>query len=392
MKIAVVVNEINIRGGTHKQVLRLCQYLAKEHIPFELYTKYFDLQKTYPEFAQFKINYLSKNVRTRNACGKNILKKVKNLKEAIEEEYTLLKIISKDCNIINVHDNGLSWLIYFAKKRKNVKVVWQVNDLLPCFRVGVAEGEQDSLANKRRRFIQKYLTSKVDAITVNVTKNQKRVKQCYHKDAKVLYCGVDQNGSLKQHHFQDNTKIFRILSSGVFFEYRNYETLVQVIEKLADSDINVHLDIIGSTELCPDYANKIKNMILEKGLSEYITIWGQVDEHTYNELHDNADIFAFINVNQSWGLAVFEAMSCGLPTIVSDSVGAIELLHNEVDSIIIDPFDVSAISNKILRLRSDREYYQRISDNAYNATKNFTWDEMYSSKLVAVFEKVEEAK
>ena len=39
MKIAVVVNELNVRGGTHKQVLRLCQYLKKNKIDFILCTK-----------------------------------------------------------------------------------------------------------------------------------------------------------------------------------------------------------------------------------------------------------------------------------------------------------------------------------------------------------------
>ena len=56
-----------------------------------------------------------------------------------------------------------------------------------------------------------------------------------------------------------------------------------------------------------------------KNLKKSVTIWGEVDENTYLKLFDKADIFTFGNIDQSWGLAVFEAMSCGLPTIVSNS-------------------------------------------------------------------------
>ena len=55
MKIAVIVNELNIRGGTHKQVLRLCQYLKEHNINFVLCTKIYESEKTYKEFESFDI-------------------------------------------------------------------------------------------------------------------------------------------------------------------------------------------------------------------------------------------------------------------------------------------------------------------------------------------------
>ena len=44
MKIAVLVNELDIRGGTHKQVLRLCQYLRSK-CDITIYTFVCDLDK-----------------------------------------------------------------------------------------------------------------------------------------------------------------------------------------------------------------------------------------------------------------------------------------------------------------------------------------------------------
>ena len=78
-------------------------------------------------------------------------------------------------------------------------------------------------------------------------------------------------------------------------------------------------------------------------------------------------------------------MSSGLPTLVSNSVGAIELLHDGEDSLIVDPFDAKQIAEVIKTLFDDSSYYNQISANAANAVKEYTWDKLYSTKMVDVF-------
>ena len=41
-------------------------------------------------------------------------------------------------------------------------------------------------------------------------------------------------------------------------------------------------------------------------------------------------------------------MSAGIPTLVSNSVGAIELLHNGEDAIIVEPKDVREIADQMI--------------------------------------------
>lgn len=194
---------------------------------------------------------------------------------------------------------------------------------------------------------------------------------------------------MKKHEYHNEMKNqVKLLSTGVFFSYRNYETLVLVVDYLRSKGYKVKLDIIGSTDKDKDYANKILALIKEKKLENDIKIWGQVDEITYNTLYNQADIFAFINIDQSWGLTVFEAMSAGIPTLVSNSVGAIELLHNGEDAIIVEPKDVREIANQMIALMEDGEYYNRISEKAYNAVKDYTWEKLYSSKIVKLFDEL----
>ncbi len=386
MKVLIVVNELNVRGGTHKQVLRLSEYLSKDH-EVTIYTRIYEPTKTYPEFNQFKI--VSPNVK--KVSKKSIIQKIQNRLKFCKEENRIFEELVKNSNLVNIHDHKGIRLAKIAKKY-NKKVALQLNDLPYFFLEGAAKGMQDNCKFKMRRFYFLKLLKYVDEITVNVTKNKDLVKKCFHRDAKVFYCGVDVNKDLNKHEqIQDKNKL-NLFSSGVFFPYRNYETLIQVVDKFRQNEIDVHLNIMGSTEFDKSYTSKIKNMISDMKLDDYITIWGQVDEKKYVELHNNADIFLFININQSWGLAVFEAMSCGLPVIVSESVGAIELLEDEKDAIIVNPENVDKVYDEIIKLMENNEYYKKISNSAYEAVKKFTWDNLYSSKMLKLFKEINEEK
>ena len=387
MKVAIIVNELNIKGGTHKQVLRLCQYLKRHNVDFTIITRCFDLKKTYGEFGEFDIRYLYETMPKWyfvTSLSSKFLRFIKN-KKSNEQLY---KLIPNDCNIINIHDNNLDELIMHAKKDKK-KVVWQINDVPHQFNLGTSSNAPDSISKKIKRWLTCLNVKDVDIITVNVTKNAERVKECFNKYAKVLYCGVDVNGSLNKHSYRKHDNVFRLLSMGFFFPYRNYETLVDVVKKLKTNNINIELNLVGNTEWDKEYANKISSIVSSYNLNDSIKIWGQVDDEIYTKLFNEADAFAFINIEQSWGLAVFEAMSAGLPTIVSNSVGAIELLHHDQDAIIVDPKNVVEICGVIQKLIVDKDYYNKISDEAYRVVKEFTWDKLYSSKMLELFDELE---
>lgn len=394
MKVCLVVNEMNIRGGTHKQILRLAQYLERKRISFQWLTREFDINKTYPECRDFSIIQLTGGVRKKKKSDTligRVLFKFYNLFYDLWDQYSLFKKMEKDVDLVNVHDNELSFFMILVLLH-NKKLIWQINDMPGCFCVGAQQGSNvgriHRVINAIKKKIYSEIANHIDLITVNVTKNKRLVKEHLNKDAVVLYCGTDVVASTGIHECIKNKKCVHLISTGVFFRYRNYETQVCVVEKILNNGYNCHLDIIGSTELDPQYADDIQKLIQECNLCDNISIHGQVDEEKFNSLYDNADIFLFININQSWGLAVFEAMARGMPVIVSDSVGAVELLHDGEDSIIVDPLDSTVITQKIIDLYDDA-IYEKISRTAHFNASQYTWDKLYSSKMVEAFYQVE---
>lgn len=367
--IAYLINELGVRGGTHKQLLKLVEYTEQQGREFCIITKTAEWDKAYAGFMKYKDKTYIVGEEPSDSKWRKI----------VYLFYTICKLrkLLKNVDVINIHDCGYEMLFpaFIGKK-----VIWQVNDLPPCFHVGNAKDTSETFWSRLRVKYILLFKDIVTKFTVNVSKNKERIKQFFHRDADVLYCGIEPvriDRKIEDTFRRFDNKEVHILSSGVFFPYRNYETQVLVMRELVKMGINAHLNIIGSCSFNPEYVTKIKNMITDNHLDECITICGQVDETEFKKLHQDADVFIFINIDQSWGLAVFEAMSCGLPVIVSKSVGATEILHDKQDAIFVEPTDVKSIAETIIQLMQDKTYYQNISDVAKGFYQDYTWEKAY---------------
>lgn len=378
--IAYLILDLNVRGGTHKQFLKMLEYTEAQGEPFFIVTRYLDLDKTYPEFRRYadRIRVLEEEHGSRSVLAR--------VARTLRARRRLARMVS-DADVINIHDCGFECLLPAFKGKR---VVWQINDLLYVFQTGVSAESHLSLRSRAIKQIVLHGLKYVDEITVNVTKNAERVRNCMHRDAKVLYCGVEPVGvsrDIEQTFNRFGSRRINLLSSGVWFPYRNYEAQVEAVRILVERGYDVRLSIIGTTHLSERYVNKICGMISDYGMNDRIEICGMVDEQRFRNLHEQADIFLFVNIDQSWGLAVFEAMSCGLPVIVSESVGATEILHDGVDTLFVNPKSPENIADKIESLVNDRDLYTRISSTAAQFHHDYTWDKAYSAPMLELLKK-----
>lgn len=373
--IAFLILDLDICGGTHKQFLKMLEYTEKQGEDFYIITRKLDLSKTYPGFSKYADRIRLFPIRKKSS---SFIGKMRILIESIRE----LKELLKPADYVNIHDNGFD--LYLPAFRGK-KVFWQINDLPSYFKVGVSANSPDTLKKWICRNYVLLFRKIVTEYSVNVTKNRERVRKCLGREAHVFYCGIEPVGIARDINIsleRFRKKSIQILSSGVFFPYRNYETQIAVVEKLCQKGIDVHLNIIGSTLLDTAYSCKIETLIKKNNLSDRITIHGQVDGDTFCRLHKEADLFMFINVDQSWGLAVFEAMSCALPVIVSRSVGATEILSDEKNALFVDPMDAEQISRYIENLMSDKERYVQLANESRCFHTLYTWDDAYCSKML----------
>jgi len=376
MKVAIYVSELDVKGGTHKQVSRLAQHLQHKGYNVLIVSPHYVKGLGYPEFDKFQI------LTVPGPLTHGILGKVRSLLKAV-----WLAIKMPQVDIVNLHDNRC--IVFGAVSKilgKGKKHVWQINDLHPSFRVGA---HNNQLKKKLRERIMQHANrcwgSWVDAITVNVGKNQSRVKEHLHQDALLMYCGVDFP--------TDNFTVLpaaepvKLLSIGVFFSYRNYETLVDGCAWANQSlSVPIELTIVGDTRYEPGYVKKIRERASLRAVS--LTIREGLSQEELDQQIAGSHAFAFINVDQSWGLSVFEAAARATPIILSKSAGASELLKDKPGFMMVDPMSAQEIAEAILALAMNPVKMESMGAMAQETVKGMSWEGMYCSPVESLFKEL----
>jgi glycosyltransferase involved in cell wall biosynthesis len=382
MRVAILIKDLNIHGGTQKQVIKLFQYLKKRGYYIEIYTYNYYPSDLYENIEYLKVNYL----RIRKPQKGNFLHYLNPL--LLDEIRILIKIIRGRFDIINIHGNGLEKLIIIIKSlMPNKRIVWQINDLPYFFGEGIWKYKksftQKYILKFFATFFYRFIAFLVNEITVNVTKNKELIKKYYRKEAKVFYCGVDLLcDKLPKRNIKNKIKL---VSTGVFFPYRNYEVILRAMKILADKNIECSLSIIGSTYLDPEYAESIRKNA--ESLRLGVKIYGEITNEELRNIYLDSHLFVFMNIEQSWGLAIFEAMSCGLPVIISNSVGATEVIKETKGVSIIDPHNENELAREIIRFVDEKNYYQ-FSREVFQLSRKWDWDTVYSQNMETLFKNI----
>jgi len=136
----------------------------------------------------------------------------------------------------------------------------------------------------------------------------------------------------------------------------------------------------------PDGAySRILEIIKEDGLNSEVKLPGQVDDERKDILFRNTDIFVFPSYSEGCPIAVMEAMSYGLPLIVTP-VGALpEMLKENENCLFVNSGDDKAIAEKILFLINSPDRRKEMGKNNYELIRTKYNPEIFSRQLSEVW-------
>jgi L-malate glycosyltransferase len=126
------------------------------------------------------------------------------------------------------------------------------------------------------------------------------------------------------------------------------DTLIHAFAICVNSnpEVNMRLAITGDGRLKNDL------IILAKGhgIEHLCEFTGSVAHAEIKRHLDELDIFVALSREESFGVAIIEAQSCGLPVVVSNAPGPKEIVKQEVSGFIVDKEDPEAAAQAISML------------------------------------------
>lgn len=393
MKIAIIVRNVRARdGGTRVALSAAREYVRMGH-DVKIYTVKFDREKTYTELIE-GIPIVSLNdLKTKpkplfgiNLPGFSIL-------GSYFTDHKFAKVIAKkidsDTDFLNAQSSRISYLTghYFKKNVRNVPLVWQMNDLgLLLWTHCVANlRNPDSKCSFFQKtfyemldYIDTHLFLKsVDYISVLNNETKRDAKKYLNRDSVVIRAGVDSNFFKFYDHKPPQNKLVRIISFAQLTPHRRFEDGIEAVKLMVDEGYDISYVIIGDCETYRayrDYKARLASLALDLGVSERVFFAGRSSPEAVIRYFNEADIFVHTNHLQTWGLAVFEAMSAGLPVVLSKGAGAHEVVKDGVEAILAEPKNPRSLVEGIKILADDPVLYKDVCRNGGKFVREkITW-------------------
>ena len=238
----------------------------------------------------------------------------------------------------------------------------------------------------QNNFISKFLFKKAIKLSnrvvygSNYTKKKINTKLQRIKKIKtsVIPYGID---FIKRKPKKRKDKKFNILCLSAIKKRKGQLNLVRSI-KILDKKIKNFKVIFAGVVEDQLYLNKIKSEIAVAKIENKFEFTGFVNDKKKDELFKKSDLFVLLSEDsgldfEGFGLVYLEALSYGLPTIVSSQSGCSEIIFKESSGLVANPKhykkisqfihsitkkDISKISNKCIEIASKRDWKSKTEE------------------------------
>jgi glycosyltransferase involved in cell wall biosynthesis len=131
--------------------------------------------------------------------------------------------------------------------------------------------------------------------------------------------------------------------------------LLAAVAELKKTFPNVRLWCCGDG----DHAG-VRRVVVASGLQDHVRITGWIGAADKNRLLGRAGIFALPSRDEGVPLSMLEAMSAGLPVVVGAVGGIPDVVTEGVEGFLVDPGDVTALTDRLHRLMRDADLGRRM--------------------------------
>ncbi|MFA4891680.1 MAG: glycosyltransferase, partial [Candidatus Gracilibacteria bacterium] len=211
------------------------------------------------------------------------------------------------------------------------------------------------------------------------------------KEVKVISNGIDChrfNPNNKSDHIRTLYKIpnkQNLLYVGRLDKEKNINLILKAAAN-ALQEIDFHLTITGNGA----ERNNLKDLAKRLGINDKVTFTEFVPDKDLPSLYTTGTCFVIACTVELQSLVTMEAMASGLPIIGVNAMALPELVHDNQNGFLFEPDDQKGLSEKIIKILSDKDLQKRMSEESLKIIQNHhieksisAFEEMYRREIAA---------
>lgn len=190
----------------------------------------------------------------------------------------------------------------------------------------------------------------------NMKQELERIYPYLNKKIHITPFGVDTNKFYVMGNDRDDNE-FRIGLVKTLEKKYAISDLILAFNKLKTNikdkikDINLKLYIYGQG----NQEKTLKDLIKDLNLQDSVFLKGQIKNDEVPRVLNSFDLFCATSISESFGVAVVEAMACGLPVVATDADGFKEVVVNGKTGLIVKRHNIEEIANALEKLILNKE-------------------------------------
>lgn len=146
--------------------------------------------------------------------------------------------------------------------------------------------------------------------------------------------------------------------AAAFFELRN-----------SSSHENLRLVVAGINR---SDQNSLYSIIQREGIESDVSILGHLSDYEMALAYNAADCFLSLSLYEGFGLSILEALSCGCPTVCSNTSSIPEVVADA--AFLVEPNDFRAAANALNSLLFDPNLAFQYSQRSLKRSALFSWE------------------
>lgn len=178
---------------------------------------------------------------------------------------------------------------------------------------------------------------------------------------------------------EEKTQHYRIVTVGVLEPRKGVDNIIAALAVLADRGItNVELEVVGRGESAraddPE-VRRLAQLASNLRVRDRVHFRGQVPRSTLARILRSADIAVSTPWFEPTGIAPIEAMSCGVPVIVSNVGALTDIVTHGSTGLHVPPKQTESLANAIEGLLSEPELRTRLGEaGRLRVEELYTWE------------------
>jgi glycosyltransferase involved in cell wall biosynthesis len=164
---------------------------------------------------------------------------------------------------------------------------------------------------------------------------------------------------------------------------KNLPGLLQAYRRLRDDYKREELLVLAGSNgwLWEEVYETVAKLNLER----HVAFLGRVPSEDLVYLYNAAQVLVHPSFYEGFGLTPLEAMTCGAPTIVSNTSSLPEVVGDA--AVLINPHDIEGLTVAIWRVLTDKELCEDLICKGLKRAQKFSWQQA-AEKTLEVYHKV----